>query len=176
MTQSGQNLDAPISDLMSIPRCTIPRNKTSKYYLEMEGEHQLLVAKYPYTAKRADELSFEKKDALALVSRLDDKGWWRVRDKEGREGLVPATYVVPLARPADPGAAQSEPKTTPEEKEKEKEKEEAREDEGADEGESEAECRARTAERRLASLVRVVEEDRIETDALVAELTQVCRV
>lgn len=52
--------------------------------------------KYPYSARKADELSFGKGVRLELVGVGLEMGWLRCRDDRGYEGLVPHNYVVPV--------------------------------------------------------------------------------
>lgn len=47
---------------------------------------------YDFNADGEDELSVAEGDRLIVLER-DSDDWWKVRDSEGREGVVPAQYV-----------------------------------------------------------------------------------
>ena len=49
-------------------------------------------AKYPYQAKRDDELSFKKHDVITIVA-LDPKGKWHTGSLGGSKGKFPANYI-----------------------------------------------------------------------------------
>ena len=47
---------------------------------------------YDFEADGVDELSVHEGDRLVVLERDNDE-WWKVRDMEGNEGVVPASYV-----------------------------------------------------------------------------------
>lgn len=47
---------------------------------------------YDFVADGEDELAVGEGDRLIVLER-DQDDWWKVRDSEGREGVVPAQYV-----------------------------------------------------------------------------------
>ena len=55
------------------------------------------VARYTYTARTAEDLSFDKGDKLIILAGLDGD-WWMARStKNNKEGYIPRNYVAPLA-------------------------------------------------------------------------------
>jgi hypothetical protein len=57
-----------------------------------EYDPNAAVVLYDFTADGDDELTVaEGEDLIALETDSDD--WWKVRNSEGREGVVPASYV-----------------------------------------------------------------------------------
>jgi hypothetical protein len=54
----------------------------------------VVVAKYHHKQTDSDDLPFDKGDRLTIVSKTDDENWYKARSKDGREGLVPACYVM----------------------------------------------------------------------------------
>nr|BAD52302.1 TEC family protein tyrosine kinase [Eptatretus burgeri] len=60
-------------------------------------EFQQVVAKFDFPGIEAQDLPLVKGCTYVI---LDDKNphWWRAQDEEGREGLIPSTYVYPLTR------------------------------------------------------------------------------
>ena len=47
---------------------------------------------YDFTADGEDELSVQEGDRCAVLDKdVDD--WWKVRNSEGKEGVVPASYI-----------------------------------------------------------------------------------
>ncbi len=121
----------------------------------------MFVAKYAYSAVRPDELSFAKKQVLTLLDKKDDKGWWLAKTESGDQGLVPSTYIVPLAVAPAPKvtvavapAAAAEP---------------AAEEESFG---SDWERRAVKAEKSLSELLAAIEKERLESDAQIAALTE----
>ena len=49
----------------------------------------------------AGEIPLRKGDIVAITHRTD-KGWWRARLIDGREGYVPAAYLEPIHNPSQP--------------------------------------------------------------------------
>jgi hypothetical protein len=123
-----------------------------------------VVCKYAYSAKRADELSFQKKEILTVLDKRDDKGWWLAENSEKVQGLVPSTYVavVPAApeqtKPVEVREAVKEENPAKTEQPAKIEKEEFS---------SDWERRAVVAEKALSELLGVVARDRAESDVLV---------
>ena len=54
----------------------------------------MLRAKFAYTAKHSDELSFEQGSEIVLLEKKEN-GWWR-GDFQGAVGLFPYNYVEVL--------------------------------------------------------------------------------
>ena len=52
-----------------------------------------------------DELEIVENDSLEVLEWDDGDGWCKGRDKSGREGYFPQSYVQPASRPASPGAS-----------------------------------------------------------------------
>ncbi len=50
-------------------------------------------AQFAYTAKEADELSFNEGDLLYVLDCTTDPSWWRARCR-GKEGLVPSNFMT----------------------------------------------------------------------------------
>lgn len=61
-------------------------------YVE-ETSRQRVRAQWAYTAQRSDELSFSEGD---IITVLEEKGNWHRGECNGRAGLFPANYVVPV--------------------------------------------------------------------------------
>jgi hypothetical protein len=55
-----------------------------------EGEHA--VALYDFDADGDDELSVGEGERLMVIERDSDE-WWKCRNSEGAEGVVPASYI-----------------------------------------------------------------------------------
>ena len=58
--------------------------------VELEGANA--VALYDFDADGEDELSVKEGQQLIVIDN-DNEDWWRCRDGEGREGVVPASYI-----------------------------------------------------------------------------------
>lgn len=55
------------------------------------------VARYTYTARTAEDLSFDKGDKLMILAGLEGD-WWMARSiNTNKEGYIPRNYVAPLA-------------------------------------------------------------------------------
>uniref|UniRef100_A0A0K8SM14 mitogen-activated protein kinase kinase kinase n=1 Tax=Lygus hesperus TaxID=30085 RepID=A0A0K8SM14_LYGHE len=58
----------------------------------------LCTAKYDYDGNGEDELSFNKGDVIAILSKdsniSGDEGWWTGKTTSGRVGIFPANFVV----------------------------------------------------------------------------------
>ncbi|KAJ7392115.1 hypothetical protein OS493_013483 [Desmophyllum pertusum] len=52
-------------------------------------------AQYPFTAKDAEDLSFNRGDTLVIVEQNEEK-WWTAMDEQGNKGLIPEPYVKKL--------------------------------------------------------------------------------
>ncbi|XP_076459609.1 growth factor receptor-bound protein 2-like [Babylonia areolata] len=50
------------------------------------------IAKHDFIATAEDELSFKKGSILKILSKEDDKNWYRA-EQDGREGYVPNNYI-----------------------------------------------------------------------------------
>lgn len=53
-------------------------------------------AKYDYSNKTVGLLSFRSGDKFTVKNRTNDD-WWTVQDGKGEMGLVPVSYLEPLA-------------------------------------------------------------------------------
>jgi hypothetical protein len=62
-------------------------------------------ALYTYAATTAFEISVEEGEVVGVVEGEDGEGWSKVRTRDGRVGLVPASY---LQLGGDPDAAAEE--------------------------------------------------------------------
>lgn len=49
--------------------------------------------KYNFIAEDPAELSVNEGDEVNVLEEAEDEQWWYVRDKSGREGVVPASYL-----------------------------------------------------------------------------------
>ena len=58
----------------------------------MDDGNEWVTVLYDFNADGEDELSVAEGDRLIVLER-DSDDWWKVRDSEGREGVVPAQYV-----------------------------------------------------------------------------------
>ncbi|CAO1631311.1 unnamed protein product [Jaminaea pallidilutea] len=56
------------------------------------GDGEPAMALYDFEAQGDDELSVAENEKLTLVERENDD-WWKVRNADGQEGVVPASYV-----------------------------------------------------------------------------------
>lgn len=54
-----------------------------------------LVGRYDFAGRDPEDLPFHKGDVLELISK-DEEEWWTVRDKQGRIGQIPQTYVAKM--------------------------------------------------------------------------------
>ena len=69
---------------------TLPGNSS----LQEKPSFPLFVAKYPYTSRADDDLSFKKGDLLYIINK-DEGDWWFAKAKEtGQEGYIPSNYVT----------------------------------------------------------------------------------
>ncbi|KAK7113476.1 growth factor receptor-bound protein 2-like [Littorina saxatilis] len=56
------------------------------------------IAKHDFQATAEDELSFKKGSILKILSKEDDKNWYRA-EQDGREGYVPNNYINMKSHP-----------------------------------------------------------------------------
>lgn len=59
---------------------------------EGEGEGEMAVALYPFSADGDDELSVAEGEQLMILEKDGDE-WWKCRNADGAEGVVPASYI-----------------------------------------------------------------------------------
>lgn len=59
---------------------------------EEEGEGEMAVALYPFSADGDDELSVAEGEQLMILEKDGDE-WWKCRNADGAEGVVPASYI-----------------------------------------------------------------------------------
>jgi uncharacterized protein YaiE (UPF0345 family) len=57
-----------------------------------EEEGDMATALYTFSADAEDELSVTEGERLVVLERDGDE-WWKCRNAEGREGVVPASYL-----------------------------------------------------------------------------------
>ncbi|KAF7355293.1 hypothetical protein MSAN_01445700 [Mycena sanguinolenta] len=105
---------------------------------EAGGDDGMATVLYDFTADAEDELSVSEGERLVVLEKDGDE-WWKCRNAQGREGVVPASYLeggsgAPAAQ-EEQEEAEPEPEPEPEEED----------DDGAAEAEAEA---AREAEER----------------------------
>ena len=87
---------------------TLPGNSS----LKEEPSFPLFVAKYPYSSRADNELSFKKGDLLHIINK-DEGDWWFAKAKEtGQEGYIPSNYIARKS----PEDAKSKSSTLPSEK------------------------------------------------------------
>ncbi|XP_062814912.1 crk-like protein isoform X2 [Anolis carolinensis] len=73
--------------------------------LPPEGpEGELVRALYDFAGKDAEDLPFQKGEVLSIEEKPEEQ-WWRARNKEGRQGMIPVPYVHRLLLPPSKGAA-----------------------------------------------------------------------
>ncbi|KAJ7179165.1 hypothetical protein C8R46DRAFT_1072719 [Mycena filopes] len=138
---------------------------------EAEEEGDMATALYPFNADAEDELSVAEGERLLVLERDGDE-WWKCRNSEGREGVVPASY---LEGSSSSHAATREEREEPEEvdePEPEPEEEEEVEDDGA--AAREAEERAEAARERAEAqrLAKAKEKERAEKERKKLEAQQ----
>ena len=60
----------------------------------MSGHDNLFTALYPYSARTAEDLSFEKGAHLLVVGSMEG-AWWMAKSlATGKEGYIPSNYVA----------------------------------------------------------------------------------
>ncbi|KAJ7638784.1 hypothetical protein FB45DRAFT_411916 [Roridomyces roridus] len=105
-----------------------------------EEEGDMATALYDFAADGADELSVAEGEQLLVLERDGDE-WWKCRNSEGAEGVVPASYLEPASGSSPTRAAHPEPEP------EEEEPEEDEVDDGAATREAEARAQAERLER-----------------------------
>lgn len=60
--------------------------------VDEESDGETAVALYDFTADGDDELSVREGEHLIVLEKDGDE-WWKCRTTDGREGVVPASYV-----------------------------------------------------------------------------------
>ncbi|KAF5393631.1 hypothetical protein D9757_000051 [Collybiopsis confluens] len=75
----------------------VPSEHSSEEGEEQQGE--VAVALYPFTADGDDELSVTEGEQLVVIEKDGDE-WWKCRNAEGTEGVVPASYIELSSTPA----------------------------------------------------------------------------
>lgn len=51
------------------------------------------VARYKYLGTTSEDLSFAKGEVLTIVQAMQDPNWYKARNEEGAQGLIPSNYV-----------------------------------------------------------------------------------
>lgn len=74
------------------PPETIPRPDTPQEDEEGEMEGEMAVALYDFTGDANDELSVKEGETVLILDRSNDD-WWKCRNHEGQEGVIPAQYL-----------------------------------------------------------------------------------
>ena len=90
---SSQNTDSNFqkdnSTLLHHPVSEQPPSLPSK-----EPKYPLFVAKYSYSSRTDDDLSFKKGDLLYIIN-TDEGDWWFARSRQtGQDGYIPNNYVA----------------------------------------------------------------------------------
>ena len=63
----------------------------------VDNSKPVYIARYSYTARTAEDLSFDKGEKLMILAGLEGD-WWMARSmKTSKEGYIPRNYVAPLA-------------------------------------------------------------------------------
>ena len=52
-----------------------------------------VVARYNFTGSSQEDLPFQKADVLTIVTPTRDPNWYKAKNGEHRQGLIPANYV-----------------------------------------------------------------------------------
>jgi len=52
-------------------------------------------AEYNFPGNDPEDLAFHENDILTILKKVGDH-WWMARDNMGKEGMIPANYVVPM--------------------------------------------------------------------------------
>ena len=71
----------------------VPAPKRISIKLLSTFEESNASALYDYEATADDEITIAAGERLKIVDRTSSADWWMVRKSDGKEGLVPATYV-----------------------------------------------------------------------------------
>jgi hypothetical protein len=74
------------------PAIIPPRSASPEAAQQDEIEGLEAVALYDFQAQGEDELSVAENDALWIIEQEGDE-WWKCRNVNGSEGVVPASYV-----------------------------------------------------------------------------------
>ena len=57
------------------------------------SDYRVFEAKYDYTQRTDEDLSFKKGDLLYILNS-DDKDWWLAKNSSDKKGFVPSNHVV----------------------------------------------------------------------------------
>ena len=52
-----------------------------------------VVARYNFTGSSHEDLPFQKSDTLTIVTPTRDPNWYKAKNADQRQGLIPANYV-----------------------------------------------------------------------------------
>jgi len=69
-----------------------------------EIANEKVKALYNFTGQDPEDLGFKKGDILTVIKK-EEENWWRVRDAEGHEGMIPRPYVVTISHTESSNAA-----------------------------------------------------------------------
>ncbi|KAJ7276371.1 hypothetical protein B0H12DRAFT_1085017 [Mycena haematopus] len=126
---------------------------------EGAGDDGMATVLYDFSADAVDELSVSEGERLVVLEKDGDE-WWKCRNAQGREGVVPASYLEGgSGAPATHGEAESEPEPEPE-----PEPESGEEDDGAAEAARVAEERERAERAETARQAKEKAKERAEKE------------
>eukprot|EP00050_Salpingoeca_kvevrii_P016311 m.54327 g.54327 ORF g.54327 m.54327 type:complete len:482 (+) comp6836_c1_seq1:107-1552(+) len=58
---------------------------------------QQCIALFDFTGASPDDLPFKKGDTIVINNTSEDPNWWLATDRNGKQGMIPANYVEPVA-------------------------------------------------------------------------------
>ncbi|KAJ7047396.1 hypothetical protein C8F04DRAFT_1058665 [Mycena alexandri] len=136
-----------------------------------EEEGDMATALYPFNADAEDELSVAEGERLLVLERDGDE-WWKCRNSEGREGVVPASYLEGSS--GSHAATREEPEEAdePEPEPEEPEAEEEPEDDGAAAREAEERAEAQRERAEAQRLAKAKEKERADKERKKLEAQQ----
>lgn len=72
---------------------TMPMDQNHQQHQEAWSRGTQVVANYNFEGSSPDDLPFKKGDVLTIVQPTKDPNWYKGKNENGKEGMVPATYV-----------------------------------------------------------------------------------
>lgn len=75
------------------------KNKNSNYEVINDGqfksstEYPVVVAKFDYTQRTDDDLSFKKGELLYILDS-DNDDWWLAKNRSNVQGFIPSNHVM----------------------------------------------------------------------------------
>ncbi|KAF8332687.1 uncharacterized protein EI90DRAFT_3054038 [Cantharellus anzutake] len=109
---------------------------------------------YDFAADGDDELAVSEGEHVVILDRESSEDWWKVRNKRGHEGVVPALYVKDAA-PSDARRAREVEEAVHQGEREEAERRRIREETERDRAVAAEEARKRVTERRAAEEERL---------------------